>query len=201
MLGKILAKDVNLLFLDEPTNHLDMQSIDALIEAIQNFDGACIIVTHNEALLRKLCTRLIIFSRGGAQYFDSGYDDFLEKIGWEEEENEVKEKPVQKSNHHEIKKQRAALVQERSKRTSPLKKEVEKLESSIMKLEEEVEGEHQALIDATSAGDNDTIIDLSKSIASKEAKVEEDFERLEKAQTELDDILAQYEEKLSDLEK
>jgi ATP-binding cassette subfamily F protein 3 len=59
MLGKIIAKDVNLLFLDEPTNHLDMDSIEALTTAIKAFEGSSIIVTHSEELLRAVCDRLI----------------------------------------------------------------------------------------------------------------------------------------------
>ncbi len=96
MLGQILAKDVNLLFLDEPTNHLDMQSIDSLTKAIKNFKGSSIIVTHSEKLLREVCDRLIVFSKNGASYFDGTYDDFLEKIGWDEEETEEKVKKLLK---------------------------------------------------------------------------------------------------------
>lgn len=83
LLGKILAMPANLLFLDEPTNHLDMQSIDSLIESIQNFSGAVVIVTHSEAILRKVATKLIIFHHGVAELFLGTYDEFLEKIGWE----------------------------------------------------------------------------------------------------------------------
>ncbi|MBT7116726.1 MAG: ABC-F family ATP-binding cassette domain-containing protein, partial [Campylobacteraceae bacterium] len=111
MLGQILAKDVNLLFLDEPTNHLDMQSIDALTIAIKKFKGSCIIVTHSEKLLRAVCDRLIIFAKDGAQYFDGNYDDFLEKIGWEEEEFEQKTKAAPKVDKKEQKRLRTALIQ------------------------------------------------------------------------------------------
>ncbi len=122
MLGQILARQVNVLYLDEPTNHLDMDSIAALTQAIQNFKGSVIIVTHSEAMLRAVADRLIIFGKEGAQYFDGGYDDFLAKIGWDEEEGEVKSKPVSKVNKKENKKLRAELIQERNKKTSPLKK-------------------------------------------------------------------------------
>ena len=101
MLGQIIAKDVNLLLLDEPTNHLDMQSIEALTNAIKNFKGSSIIVTHSEELLRRVCDRLIIFAKEGAEYFDGGYDDFLTKIGWDDEEEEEKVKQAPKSNHKE----------------------------------------------------------------------------------------------------
>ena len=85
LLGKILASPANLLFLDEPTNHLDMQSIEALIEGIREFEGAVVIVTHSEMILRELATRLVLFQHGTAEVFNGSYDDFLEKIGWEEE--------------------------------------------------------------------------------------------------------------------
>ena len=54
MLGKLLATPVNLLLLDEPTNHLDMDACDALIAAIDNFNGTVIMVTHNEMFLHAL---------------------------------------------------------------------------------------------------------------------------------------------------
>ena len=86
LLGKILAHPSNLLLLDEPNNHLDMESIDALIESLQNFPGALLIVTHNEGILRALATKLMVFHRGKVDVFNTGYDEFLEKIGWEDED-------------------------------------------------------------------------------------------------------------------
>ena len=200
MLGKILATDVNLLFLDEPTNHLDMESIDSLIQAIKNFKGSSIIVTHSEELLRQTCDRLIVFSKGGADYFNGTYDEFLEKIGWEEEEIEQKEKSTPKVNKKENKKHRAALVQERSKLTSPLKKAVEKYESKIMELEETLEQNQNELIEASNKNDNSKVIELSSVVLKLEKEVEENFELLEENQIKLDEILEEYEEKLQELE-
>ncbi len=84
-LAKVLVSSPNLLLLDEPTNHLDMQSIEALIEGIKEFEGAVVIVTHSEMILREIPTRLVLFQHGTAEVFNGSYDDFLEKIGWEEE--------------------------------------------------------------------------------------------------------------------
>ena len=196
MLGQILARNVNLLFLDEPTNHLDMESIEALTEAITNFDGGVIIVTHSEEMLRRVCDRLIIFAKNGAEYFDGGYDNFLEKIGWEEEESEEKVKVAPKSSTKENKKLRAQLVRERNKLTSSLKKQVEKLETSIMTKEEELEVHHQELIEASNSAQSALLIELSKVVASKEAEIEENFEALEIAQNELDTINDDYEQRI-----
>jgi ATP-binding cassette subfamily F protein 3 len=86
MLGKILVTPTNLLFLDEPTNHLDMQSIDALMDAIDSFPGAVLFVTHSEMILHRLANRLIVFDRNKINVFEGTYQDFLDRIGWEEEE-------------------------------------------------------------------------------------------------------------------
>ena len=199
MLGKILATDVNILFLDEPTNHLDMESIDSLTKAIENFDGSCIVVTHNEELLRRVCDRLIIFSKGGADYFDGGYDEFLEKIGWEEEESEVKVKKAPKMNKKEAKKLRTALLAERNKLRAPLKKKIDNFENEIIKIEDIIEKEQNELIQATNRADNARVIEISKDIAEYEKKAEIKFEELEKFQLELDELNEEYDKKLEKL--
>jgi len=200
MLGQILAREVNLLFLDEPTNHLDMESIAALTKAITNFKGSVIIVTHSEELLRRVCDRLIIFAKDGAEYFDGGYDSFLEKIGWEEEVEEKSIKTAPKNNSKENKKLKAELVRERNKKTSSLKKKVDKLENNIMEIEDELSTNHEELIEVSNSGDSARLMELSKLVADKEKEVEEKFELLEEAQTELDSINEEYDLKIEELE-
>ncbi|MBC7364003.1 MAG: ABC-F family ATP-binding cassette domain-containing protein [Candidatus Aminicenantes bacterium] len=85
LLGKILATPVNLLLLDEPTNHLDLESCDALLAALDNFDGAVVMVTHNEMFLKALAERLVVFQRNGITVFEGDYETFLKKVGWQEE--------------------------------------------------------------------------------------------------------------------
>jgi ATP-binding cassette subfamily F protein 3 len=88
MLGKLIVTPVNLLLLDEPTNHLDMDSCDSLLAAIDAFEGAVVIVTHNEMFLHALATRFVVFDRGRARVFDGSYQDFLDTVGWESDEEE-----------------------------------------------------------------------------------------------------------------
>ncbi|MDD5202319.1 MAG: ABC-F family ATP-binding cassette domain-containing protein [Sulfurimonas sp.] len=199
MLAKILAREVNLLLLDEPTNHLDMDSIEALTEAINRFEGSIIVVTHSEELLRRVCDRLVIFTKDGAEYFDGGYDEFLEKIGWEEEFEEEKVKSAPKSNTKELKRQSSELIRERNANTSKLKKEVEKLEAAIIKTEEHLTALHKELIEASNSGESAKLMDLSKLVAEKESSVDAMFEELEIAQTQLDAINAEYNKKIEAL--
>ena len=85
MLGKILIKPANLLLLDEPTNHLDLDSCDSLLKAIKSFEGAVLIVTHDEYFLHEVANKLIIFDDNKVSMFDGNYDDFLNKIGWKDQ--------------------------------------------------------------------------------------------------------------------
>ncbi len=199
MLGQILAREVNILFLDEPTNHLDMDSIEALSIAIKKFQGGVIIVTHSEELLRRVCDRLIIFAKEGAEYFDGGYDEFLTKVGWEDEEKEVRVKTAPKSNTKENKKLKAELVRERNTLTSPLKKKIEKLELSIIQTEELLASHHEELIEVSNTGDSTRLMELSKIVAKEEKKVEDMFEAFEELSCELDAINEEYDAKMENL--
>ncbi|EFB41299.1 MULTISPECIES: ABC-F family ATP-binding cassette domain-containing protein [Parachlamydia] len=85
LIGKIIASPCNLLLLDEPTHHLDMESIEALIDAIEDFDGAVIIVTHSELILKRMQLDKIVVCHQGKQELHLGtYEDFLDKHGWQD---------------------------------------------------------------------------------------------------------------------
>ena len=196
MLGKIIATPANLLFLDEPTNHLDMQSIDALADAIASFEGSLIMVTHSEMLLRRLADALIIFHKGGAEYFEGTYDEFLEKIGWEEEEGAKPKKKKSKINHKERKKLRKAVTQKRNEERKLYTKEIKFCEEQIGILETDMSVKNKALTNASSSGDNDLIMELSKEVGLVQQEIDALFERLEVATEKDDEIVAEYELKL-----
>ena len=208
MLGKIIATPANLLLLDEPTNHLDMQSIDSLCDAIEVFKGSTIMVTHSEMLLRRLANALIIFHKGGAEYFEGSYDEFLEKIGWEDEtvgtDQGVDPKPKKASkpklDNRERKKRRSALIQSRSKENAPYKKELEFCEERIMEREEELEVENKKLTEASNSGNNAIMIEASQNIGKLQKEIDELFERLEVASEALDEIEEKYAPQFEELE-
>ncbi|OYZ66900.1 MAG: ABC transporter ATP-binding protein, partial [Sulfuricurvum sp. 24-42-5] len=201
MLGKIIATPANLLFLDEPTNHLDMQSIDSLCDAVKRFEGSTVIVTHSEMLLRELADQLIVFREGGAEFFNGTYDEFLEKIGWEDDISDVPkaQKPIQQGSKKEQKQQRAEIIQERSRLLNPLKKEIDFCENTIMELEEKLKTSHEQLIKYSNEGDSSKLMELSKSVAADEKRIEELFERLEIASNEFERITKESDEKLQAL--
>lgn len=84
LLGKLLVAPSNLLFLDEPMHHLDIESCQAMIEAVKAFEGAALVVAHDEHFLNKVATKLIVFKNDRAFFYPGTYKDFLESVGWDE---------------------------------------------------------------------------------------------------------------------
>jgi ATP-binding cassette subfamily F protein 3 len=167
LLGKILARPSNLLLLDEPNNHLDMESIDALTETLEAFPGALLIVTHNERILRALAVKLIVFHRGKVDVLDSGYDEFLEKIGWEDEsENGAAQKKPPARNDYQEKKER-----ERAERRE--KTRIEKLEARILKSEAELKQYHEQLAVEASRNNLAQLNDLTRKISQLTHDIED----------------------------
>lgn len=199
LLAKLLVSPANLLMLDEPTNHLDMESVDSLTEAIDDFEGAVIIVTHNEMLLHAIATRLIVFDAGKVTLFEGTYQDFLDRVGWSDEGeialSDVKSDvaPTKQINKKEMRRLRAELVTERSKATAEMKKRIAEIESSITQLEKKAADESRELIDVSHKGDRDSIRRLSKSIDDTKGKIEVLF-------IELDELTARHEKRLKEFE-
>jgi len=120
LLGKIIAKPCNLLLLDEPTHHLDIESIDALVSAVENFSGSVIIVTHSEMILKRIAfDQLIVCEKRSQRVFLGGFDHFMAKVGWEEE----KALSEKKGGGHSYEKRK-----EKKRQISNLEKRIEKLE-------------------------------------------------------------------------
>jgi len=79
VLATILAKPVNLLVLDEPTNHLDIASREVLLEAIKNFPGTVMIVSHDRHFLREITTRVFELDRHHLNIYDGTWDYYMSK--------------------------------------------------------------------------------------------------------------------------
>jgi ATP-binding cassette, subfamily F, member 3 len=205
LLGKLLVSPANLLLLDEPTNHLDMESIDSLLEAMDAFEGAVVIVTHSEMILRAIATRLVVFDDGRVDLFEGGYQDFLDRRGWKDEEEEAAVKnggPDRKDNflnRKDLRKIKAELINSRSRTIGPLQARISEVEQAIMQLEEAVEKDTQAIVDASVKGDGESIKRLSKALHEAKGDIDRLFDELEALTEELGWKAREFEERLEEL--
>jgi ATP-binding cassette subfamily F protein 3 len=208
MLGKLLVTPVNLLILDEPTNHLDMESCDALLAAIDNFDGTVIMVTHNEMFLHALANRLIVFQGDGIEIFEGGYQDFLETKGWEEESAIKEAKPAQASHKtpeprltkKELRRKRSEIVAQRSRAVKPLENRVAAMEKKIEKNESLLENLNAEMQTASQAQDGSKIEELSMAIHSCQTRIDNHFSKLEELCDQLEEKERFFEAKLAAIE-
>ena len=83
VLAMLLARPINFLVLDEPTNHLDIQSREVLLEALKNFAGTVILVSHDRHFLRSLVSRVFAIDHGEMISYEGDYDYYLHKSGHE----------------------------------------------------------------------------------------------------------------------
>ena len=203
LLGKLLVSPANMLLLDEPTNHLDMESTDSLLEAVDEFSGSVIIVTHSEMILHALATRLIVFDDGKVTLFEGTYQDFLDRVGWKDEEgpmqskNETASSADTKVNKKQLRRIRAELINEKSGILGGLQKKIDAAEKEIMDLEEKIENDNNDLLDASIKGDGEIIKVLSKAIHDSKLRVERLFVELEHLHDEFDSRSKEFEEKLN----
>lgn len=199
LLGKLLARPTNILFLDEPTNHLDQESVEALINELENYPGAVVMVTHSEEMLKRIAQKIVVFHKDGAEVINESYEGFLEKIGWEEEavkEIKVKDKP----SRQEIKRLRSEMVVTRGRQLNPLKKRMDFLENAIMSNEDKVTALENELIDLAQKGESKKIQEVSQKVSGLKKDVDSFMDELVELTTKHDEIYAGYEEKLRELE-
>jgi ATP-binding cassette subfamily F protein 3 len=192
MLGKLLAKPYNLLLLDEPTNHLDMEACDALLAAIDNFEGTVVMVTHNELFLHALATRLVVFRQNGIDLFEGSYQRFLDKGGWADE---PATESVGRSSHanggegvngqadrltkKEARRLRSEIVTQRAKVLKPIEKDITQSENDIEGQEARLAELNAEMLAAAESQEGERIAAISRQIHACQTCIEERFEALE----------------------
>jgi ATP-binding cassette subfamily F protein 3 len=207
MLGKLLVTPLNLLVLDEPTNHLDLDSSDALLAAIDSFNGTVLMVTHNEMYLHALANRLIIFQNGGVEVFEGSYQRFLEEVGWKEENRKskhhrdglVNKKPALKKTKKELRRHRSEIIATRSNKLKTIRQQISRIENEIDTQEKKLIELDEAMITATQDRLGTTIEDISKSMHTCRSSIEKLFNELETLTNNLEAQRSAFDQKLKQL--
>ena len=157
VLSMIIYQRPNLLLLDEPTNHLDLEMREALAEALQEFSGAMVIVSHDRHLLNSTCDQLLLVNQQTISEFPLGLDEYPRWLSEHNNSLSVSRSGDEGTDTQGISnKERKRLEAERRKKTLPLRKKIKKLEDDMQKISSKL-----AEIDRQ-LSDSDIYTDLNK---------------------------------------
>ncbi len=134
VLAILVYQNPNLLLLDEPTNHLDLEMRHALSVALQDFQGAMVVVSHDRHLLRSVTDQLILVADGKVQDFDGDLDDYR---NWLTEQKKATEKSATVETATVSRKDQRKLDAERRQRHKPLYDSLKKAELAVEKYHQE----------------------------------------------------------------
>jgi len=133
----LMLSKQNFLILDEPTNHLDMESVDALIQALKEYKGTLVMVSHNRYFISEVANRIIELRPTGLVDFQGGYEDFVEEHERDYLDQIAPKSEGKQKNYEEKKEER--------KERNRLKRDIERLEKDIANSEEKLENINEQL--------------------------------------------------------
>ena len=180
---ELLLKPVNLLILDEPTNHLDMHSKDVLLDALKDFGGTVIFVSHDRGFIEDLSTRVLELHPGSWRNFVGNYKYYMQRLA-DEELSSVKkieeEVPVVSSNKISWEEKKKAEAQRRKleKDVKVIEEKIAELEGQKASLEESLSNPQVYSNGAKAKEVQDGINDIEKKLESLNLEWEEKAELL-----------------------
>lgn len=142
VLALLVWQRPNLLLLDEPTNHLDLEMRFALNVALQEFEGAVVLVSHDRYLLRSVSDQFLLVERGTVRPFDGELDDYAIRLAQLRRETSA---PAKADNSAEQRRDRKRREAEQRQRLQPLRKRMEEIEKQMARRNAEREAIEQWL--------------------------------------------------------
>lgn len=194
-LAKMLVRPANLLLLDEPTNHLDMSSQEVLQEAMAQYEGTIIVVSHNRFFVNSFVNKVLEIRDGHGTIYEGNIDDYLENRHKRQEEDAVN---VQASRQEavaladkeldrggdkkELRRQRAQERQTLNRKIGPWKKKSDSAEAEIEQEESRKAELEELMADPELYADQKKWTETSQEYAQVERKLERAYQRWEEAQ-------------------
>lgn len=174
---KIMLAKPNFLILDEPTNHLDIVSREVLENALADFDGTILAVSHDRYFINRLATKTIYLTQNGAVNIDGNYDAYLEyraaKTATELKPKE--QKPV--INDYKLRKEKASNERKRKNRLA-------RVETQIGELEQEISDYENEIINPEISGNYEKLLEYIEKLNTLRTELEKLYEEWEQLQIE-----------------
>ena len=127
---KILLNEPNVIILDEPTNHLDIVSREVLENALADFNGTLLVVSHDRYFINRLADKIIYLTHNGAVKINGNYDDYV-AYRLAETSSKENEKPAVKVNEYKLKKEQQSNERKLKTRITKLEAEIADAEAKI----------------------------------------------------------------------
>lgn len=180
-LAKLMMKKANFLILDEPTNHLDLDSKEILENALIEYPGTILFVSHDRYFINRIATKVFELSNTGITEYLGDYDYYVEKKEELQEtlnenlQQQENSKPVDKKSNYELEKEAKRKERQRIRR-------IEEIQNLIEELENEVSEKEQQLIDPDVYTDHVKVAEINEEIQKRKNEIEyllEEWEQLE----------------------
>lgn len=187
-LAKLAMNQENFLILDEPTNHLDIDNKEVLENALIDYEGTLLFVSHDRYFINRIATKVIELSENGSKVYLGDYDYYLEKKKEEEEiaellaaeQPEISTTSTNKSTYFQSK--------EQQKMMRSLQRKITQIEEDMAQLEETVEELEQQMVSPAVLDDHVKLNELNQALDEAHQLQEEKLSEWENLSLELEEI-------------
>lgn len=182
LLAKLSMENKNVMLLDEPTNHLDIDSKEVLENALLDYDGTLLFVSHDRYFINRIATKVLEISETGSTLYLGDYDYYLEKKAELEElarlqEEEKSEQPAETlQNNYHLQKENQKEIRKLQRRLQEVENQLEEVDQSIVEIENRMQ----------STNDPGQLIDDQKELDLLNQKQESLMSEWEEIGTQLD---------------
>ena len=195
-LAKILLSPVNFLIMDEPTTHLDITAREALEEALENYDGTLLLISHDRYFLDKLVSRVIEIKDGKCDEYSGNYSYYLWKRNQVSDVSDIidedlvpRERGTSSRKTKEQKRFEAETRQEVSRERNRLQKTIDRIETDIEESESRFRKMEVKLADPETYRDGTDIAQLNKNYGELKARIEGLYDSWESHRLQLENLL------------
>ena len=178
-LTKLMLRKDNLLLLDEPTNHLDMDSREVLEDALADFPGTILAISHDRYFINRFANRVCVLEEGGVKEYLGNYDDYFEKINRAMEPDGALPQMTRTAQEKEKRRSR-----EEERRVKERRQALERAEAAVARAEEEAAALEAALADPATYQDAERAARLAKEYQQKKDEIDRLYQAWEALEAE-----------------
>lgn len=184
-LAKLSMNKENFLILDEPTNHLDIDNKEVLENALIDYQGTLLFVSHDRYFINRIANKVIELSPDGSKLYLGDYDYYLEK---KKEEEEIAELQAKEAAPVEAPKKKFYQDKEQQKLIRSLRRKIEAIEETLSTLDEEIAELEIQMSQPDILNDHVQLLELTNDLEAKKAEQKEQLSSWEELSLELEEF-------------